>query len=97
MFLGGLGREGSALQIMSFMKEKAAAGLKQKSLLNLYVVLQKMLNLAVALELLNANPIRRVPKPKVERKEKPSLTPDQVKAIVAEVPGNIRALLVLLY
>jgi site-specific recombinase XerC len=51
----------SALQIMTFMKEKAAAGLKQKSLLNLYVLLQKMLNLAVALELLNANPIRRVP------------------------------------
>lgn len=87
----------SALQIMTFMKEKAAAGLKQKSLLNLYVLLQKMLNLAVALELLSANPIRRVPKPKVERKEKPSLTPDQVKAIVAEAPENMRALLILLY
>jgi hypothetical protein len=46
---------------MSFLKEKATAGLKQKSLLNLYVLLQKMLNLAVALELLNTNPIRRVP------------------------------------
>lgn len=73
----------SALQIMTIMKEKAA-GLKQKSLLNVYVLLQKMLNLAVALELLNANPIRRVPKPKVERKEKPSLTPHQVKAKVAK-------------
>jgi len=36
-------------------------------------------------------------KPKVERKEKPSLTPDQVKAIVAEALENMRALLILLY
>jgi hypothetical protein len=57
----------SALQIMELFKEKSAAGLKPKSLLNQYVLLQKMLNLAVALELLNSNPIQRVPKPKVER------------------------------
>src|SRR3984893_9869015 len=55
------------LQVMDLLKDKAAAGLKPKSLLNLYVLLQKMLNLAVALELLNSNPMQRVPKPKVER------------------------------
>jgi integrase len=87
----------SALQIMALLKEKAADGLKPKSLLNLYVLLQKMLNLAVALELLNSNPIRRVPKPKVERSEKPFLNPDQVRKIVGEVPENLRALFVLLY
>ena len=57
----------SPLQIMDLLKEKEASGLKPKSRLNLYVLLQKMLNLAVALELLSTNPIRRVPKPRVER------------------------------
>jgi integrase len=56
----------SPLLIMDFLKQKSAAALKPKSLLNLYVLLQKMLNLAVALELLNSNPMQRVPKPKVE-------------------------------
>jgi integrase len=87
----------SALQIMGLLKEKSDAGLKPKSLLNLYVLLQKMLNLAVALELLNASPIRRVPKPRAERTEKPSLSPAQVKAVADNMPENLRALIVLLY
>lgn len=87
----------SALQIMSLLKEKSEAGLKPKSLLNLYVLLQKMLNLAVALELLTSNPIGRVPKPRVERAEKPSLSPDQVRDIANNMPSNLRALIVLLY
>ncbi len=52
----------SPVQVMDLLKDKAAGGLKPKSLLNLYVLLQKMLNLAVALELLNSNPMQRVPK-----------------------------------
>jgi hypothetical protein len=87
----------SALRIMSLFKEKSDAGLKPKSLLNLYALLQKMLNLAVALELLNSNPIQRVPKPRVERAEKPSLSPAQVKAVADNMPANLRALVVLLY
>jgi integrase len=87
----------SPVQVMDLLKDKAAAGLKAKSLLNLYVLLQKMLNLAVALELLNSNPMQRVPKPKVERTEKPSLSPAQVKTIADNMPQNLRALVVLLY
>jgi len=87
----------SALQIMEFLREKSAAGLKPKSLLNLYVLLQKMLNLAVALELLNPNPIKRVPKPRVERGEKPSLSPAQVRSVADNMPENLKALIVLLY
>jgi integrase len=86
----------SPLQIMGLFKEKSAR-LKPKSLLNLYVLLQKMLNLAVAFELLNQNPIQRVPKPKAERTEKPSLSPAQVKAIADNMPENFKALVVLLY
>jgi integrase len=81
---------------MDFLKEKSA-GLKPKSLLNLYVLMQKMLNLAVSLELLNSNPIQRVPKPKVERTEKPSLSPAQVKTIADNMPQNLKALIILLY
>jgi integrase len=89
--------EVSPLLIMDFLKQGSAAGLKPKSLLNLYVLLQKMLNLAVALELLNSNPIQRVPKPKVERIEKPALSPSQVKDIADNMPENLKALVVLLY
>jgi integrase len=89
--------EVSPLLIMDFLKQGSAAGLKPKSLQNLYVLLQKMLNLAVALELLNSNPIQRVPKPKVERIEKPALSPGQVKDIADNMPENLKALLVLLY
>jgi integrase len=56
-----------------------------------------MLSLAVALELLNTNPIQRVPKPKVQRTEKPFLSPAQVKAIADNMPENLKALIVLLY
>ncbi len=87
----------SPLLIMDFLKQKSAAGLKPKSLLNLYVLLQKMLNLAVALELLTSNPIQRVPKPKVQRIEKPALSPGQVKNIADNMPENLKALVVLLY
>jgi len=87
----------SALQIMALFKKKSEAGLKPKSLLNLYVLLQKMLNLAVDLELLTANPIQRVPKPRVERTEKPSLSPAQVKSVADNMPENLKALVVLLY
>jgi integrase len=56
-----------------------------------------MLNLGVALELLNSNPMKRVPKPKAERIEKPFLSPAQVKAVADNMPQNLRALVVLLY
>jgi hypothetical protein len=82
----------SPVQVMDLPKDKAAGGLKPKSPLNLYVLLQKMLNLAVALELLNLNPMQRVPKPKVERIGKPSLSPAQVKTIADNMPQNLKAL-----
>jgi integrase len=87
----------SPVQVMDLLKDKAGAGLKPKSLLNLYVLLQKMLNLAVALELLNSNPMQRVPKPKVERAEKPALAPADVKRIAEYMPQSLKALIVLLY
>src|SRR5215467_9938511 len=87
----------SPVHVMDLLKDKSAAGLKPKSLLNLYVLLQKMLNLAVALELLNSSPMQRVPKPKVERTEKPSLTATQVKAVAENMPKHLKALVVLLY
>src|ERR1700730_19125397 len=87
----------SPLLIMDFLKQKSDIGLKPKSLLNLYVLLQKMLNLAVALELLNSNPIQQVPKPKVERTEKPALPPAEVKDVADNMPQNLKALVVLLY
>jgi integrase len=87
----------SALQILAFFRDMREAGLKPKTLLNVYVLLQKMLNLAVALELISSNPIQRVPKPKVERTEKPCLTPQQVRAVTECAPERFRALFVLLY
>ena len=87
----------SAVHVMDLLKDKGAAGLKPKSLLNLYVLLQKMLKLAVDLEFLNSSPMQRVPKPKVERIEKPALSPAQVKAVADNMPEHLKALVVLLY
>ena len=52
---------------------------------------------AVALELITHNPIQRVPKPKVERVEKPFLSPTEVKRVEEEMPANLQALVVLLF
>jgi len=81
---------------MRFLDEKLKAGLSAKTRLNLYVLLQKMLNLAFELELITSNPMRRVPKPKLQRKEKPALTPLQVRSVIEAVPEHFRALFVLL-
>jgi integrase len=84
-------------QVLAFLAQKREAGLSQKTLVNLYTLLQKILNLAVDLEFLQANPMRRVPKPRVMRAEKPTLTPAQVRAVVDATPEYMRALVVLLY
>jgi integrase len=86
----------TAVSVMTFLAEKQQAGLSPKTLLNLYVLLQKMLNLAVDLELTRVNPMKRVPKPKVQRKEKPALTPTQLRAVIEAVPEEYRGLFVVL-
>lgn len=86
-----------ALDILHLIEEKRKRGLSSKTLLNLYLLLQKMFNLAADLELISVSPVHRVPKPRLEYHEKPTLAPGQVRALIAEVPENIRALFILLY
>lgn len=87
----------SAADVMQFLRQKQAEALGAKSRRNLYMLRQKMLNLAVDLELIRSNPMRRVPKPKVERKEKPTLSGKQARALIDAVPETFRALFMLLY
>ncbi len=85
------------LLVLDFFRQKQQDNVSAKTMLNLYILLRKMLSLAVDLDLLSANPLRRVPKPKVERQEKPTLSPTQVRRVIDAVPEKYRALLVVLY
>ena len=94
--LGGLAlTEITPVQVLDFLKTKS--DLRPKTRKNLYLLLQKIFNLAVNLGYLSANPVVRVPKPKVEPEEKPTLTPKQVLLIAQKMPENLRALIHLLY
>jgi integrase len=71
-------------------------GLGDKTVANLYGLLVKMFNLAVDRDLITANPTRKVEPPQVERKEKPMLTLQQVRALINATPARYRALITLL-
>jgi integrase len=71
-------------------------GLHDKTLANLYGLLMKMFNLAVKLDLIAVNPVKKVDRPRVERQEKPMLTLQQVRALIKATPIRYRALITLL-
>jgi len=85
-----------AQMLAGLLERKRLEGLKPKTRLNLYLLLGKMFNLAVALELVESSPVQRIPRPRVEREEKPTLAPKQIEAVIANVPPQYRALFVVL-
>ena len=87
----------SSAQVFDLLEQNRQDGLSPKTLLNLYLLLQKMLRLAVDLQLLSTSPMSRVPKPRTERVEKPTLTPAQVRSLIEAVPEKLQALFVVLY
>lgn len=73
-------------RINSFLKSKLQ--LESKTRLNIYTDLHRLLKLAVDLDFLRLNPCDRVMKPKAQRKEKPFLTPVQIRDVFDALAPN---------
>lgn len=70
------------------MEEK---GLSKKTRRNLHAILAKMFNQAVELELIPKTPVKRGTAPKLEKIEKPSLSQEQLWALLDVVPVRYKA------
>lgn len=86
----------SSLNVDDFLARKQEDGLSNKTLLNLYMLLHRMFNVALDLELISHNPVRRISRPVVHHREKPILSVSQIRSIIDTVPENFRALFVVL-
>ncbi len=84
------------LQLQKLFASKPVMELSAKTRLNVYLLLNKMFNNAVELELIPSSPMRKLFKPTVEQKEKPALSAKQIELVIKETPDGHRALFVLL-
>lgn len=82
--------------LSQLLEHERQAGLKPKTRLNLHLLLGSIFNLAVDLELLNENPMRRIPKAEIDWEEKPTLTPRQIEAVISSVKVQYRPMFVVL-
>jgi integrase len=80
--------------ITLFMEARKREKLSDKSLLNLYGLLNTFFSLAEEYEFLESNPVRRrLHRPLVEKQEKPSLSPEEIGRVIQAAPVESRALL----
>jgi integrase len=86
------------LHIENFVKAKSEskAKLHPKTVLNLLRLIQGIFSLAVDNDLIQRSPVRKKHRPAVPRSEKTAWTPEQVRAILNEVPLNYRPVFVCL-
>ena len=82
--------------IQEFMAAKRRDGLKDKTRLHLWSLLERMFNVAIELELLSAGPMRKeISKPHPQRTEKPTLDAAQVTAVLKAIAIRYRGLAIL--
>ena len=86
----------SPLHIENFVRAKMErkSGLHPKTVLNLLRLIQGVLSVATDNDLLARSPVRKKHKPVVPKSEKPAWTPEQVRAILDEIPSKYRAVFV---
>jgi len=86
------------LHIESFVRVKSAANSKlhPKTVLNMLRLVQGIFSVAVDNDLLERSPVRRKHRPAVPRSEKTAWTPEQVRAILDEIPLEHRPVFVCL-
>ena len=77
-------------------KSESKAKLHPKTVLNLLRLIQAIFSLAVDNDLIQRSPVRKKHRPAVPRSEKTAWTPEQVKAILNEIPLNYRPVFVCL-
>lgn len=70
-------------------------GVSGKYLLNLYSLVRLMFEVAVEYDLIGTSPVRRkLHRPHWERREKPSLSAEEIRTIIDHIPEDYRALFV---
>ena len=86
------------LHIENLMKDKLSSKTKlsPKTVVNLLRLVQGIFSVAVDNDLIPRSPVRRKHKPHVPQSEKTAWTPEQVKAILGEIPANYRPLFICL-
>jgi integrase len=86
------------LHIENFVKAKSESTTKlhPKTVLNLLRLIQGIFSLAVDNDLIQRSPVRKKHRPAVPRSEKTAWTPEQVRAILNEIPLNYRPVFVCL-
>jgi integrase len=86
------------LHIETFVRTKSEskAKLHPKTVLNLLRLIQGIFSLAVDNDLIQRSPVRKKHRPAVPRSEKTAWTPEQLKAILIEIPLNYRPVFVCL-
>lgn len=95
--LGGLKLdEIQPTRLARLLREKREAGMSDKSRLNIYLLLASMFSYAISQKLLKTSPLSPQDRPKVEPKEKPTLTAEQLSAVIAALPSQHRALFITL-
>jgi integrase len=72
------------------------SALSPKTALNLLRLVQGIFSLAVDNDLIERSPVRRKHRPFVPKSEKPAWTPEQVRAILDEIPPNYRPVFICL-
>jgi integrase len=81
---------------VSDKRSKKTKKLSDKSRLNVYLLLAAMFAYAISQKLIAVSPLSPRDRPKVQRKEKPTLKPSEVWAVIAAIPLPLRALFVVL-
>jgi integrase len=86
------------LHIENLMKGKLSSKTKlsRKTVVNLLRLVQGIFSVAVDNDLIPRSPVRRKHKPHVPQSEKTAWTPEQVKAILGEIPANYRPIFICL-
>jgi integrase len=83
----------SPQDIAALLNGLEAAGRSGKYALNVYAMLTVMFSVAEQLELVERSPMRpKIHRPLSEKREKPALTCEQIRAIEAAFPPELRAL-----
>ncbi len=80
------------LHIEQLVQAKNTAGLSAKTVRNVLAICQSIFSLAVDNDVIERSPVRKKHKPRSERSEKTSWSPEQVRAIIDAAPAQYRAL-----
>jgi integrase len=83
-------------RLARLLKEKRAAGMSDKTRLNLYLLLGAMFAYAIDQRLLKVSPLSPADRPRVEPEEKPTLALPQIEAVITAVPSQFRPLFIVL-